>query len=156
MELHARLILGLALLACPSAAQTCGPFTGIETKAVGQGCPGAGSTPPALKAFLQPGTPCALGVEIANVDFWPNVYFSGWVLILGTAPASVPVVRPGCTLLAWPLLGLGFDAATRRVLLPLPPDPALLGRTLYLQGVAAYVGFYFGPDLTGGLAATLR
>ncbi len=151
------LLLAWGILALPAAAQGCGGITKIEVQTYGKGCPGAGAKPPYLEASLLKGSSsCALQVEIKAVRWFPNVYFAGWFLLMGTRKVSLPVIRPGCTLLVFPLGIFAYDRKTTKVSFPLPNDPALLGATLFLQGAAKYVGFYFGPDLTAGLAVTFK
>ncbi len=150
-------LLALGILALPAAAQGCGGVTKIEASTFGKGCPGAGAKPPYLEASLLKGTSsCSLQVEIKAVRWFPNVYFTGWILLVGTHKISFPVIRPGCTLLVFPLGAFAYDRKTTRVSFPLPNDPALLGATVLFQGAAKYVGFYFGPDLTAGLAVTFK
>ena len=149
--------LGLGVFAAPLPAQGCGGVTKIETKVYGKGCPGAGAKPPYLEAaLLKSSSACSLQVEIKAVQWFPNVYFSGWILVMGVKQVAVPVIRPGCTLLVFPLGIFSFDRKTTKVTFPLPNDPALLGAVIRFQGAARYVGFYFGPDLTSGLAVTFK
>ncbi len=155
--LPAFLLLFWGALAVPASAQGCGGVTKVDVQAYGKGCPGAGAKPPYLEASLLKGaSSCVLQVEIKAVHWFPNVYFTGWILVMGTRKLSLPVIRPGCTLLVFPLAMFAYDRKTTKVSFPLPNDPALLGATVYLQGAAKYVGFYFGPDLTAGLAVTFR
>ncbi len=151
------LLLGSMFLAAPARAQGCGGVTKIEAKAYGKGCPGAGARPPYLVAALLKGSSaCSLQVEIKAVHWFPNVYFSGWILVVGVKQVSVPVLRPGCALLVFPLGAFSYDRKTTKVTFPLPNDPALIGAAIRLQGAARYVGFYFGPDLTPGLVVTFK
>lgn len=151
------LILCSILVAADRApAQTgCGIFRDITIQKYGTGCPGAFLNAPELVATLDPG-PCALAIEMKAPTGCCNVYFGGWVLLLGAQKLEVPVLRTGCTLYVQPLVDVWLPSTVTKVAAPIPQDPALAGTTLYLQGAARYFGFYFGPDLSQGVAVTFR
>ncbi len=137
-------------------SQVLGASLKIDITSYGKGCRGAGSKPPVLKAKVVPGKPQVLVVQIDCIKWWPNVYFAGWFLLVGNRKASIPVLRPGCTLLTIPIIVFAYDRRTTEVKFPIPDIPALVGQRIYLQGIAKYVGFYMGMDLTQGLEISFK
>lgn len=145
----------LAALHAPLAAQGCGIFTNVTFTNYGQACGGAFVAVPALKGTLDTQA-CAAALDFFAPTGCCNVYFTGWVLVLGAQQTNVPILRPGCTLLASPDVAFAFTATTTKPSFPLPQDPALKGISILFQAAARYVGFYFGPDLSEGLEMKLR
>jgi hypothetical protein len=131
-------------------AQVCGIFSKVDFTAYGSGCPGAGSLPPILAGSFDPRT-CSIDLKLDRYQWLPNVYLKQWTLVLGTQKASLPILRPACTLLVQPLVIVGLPNTQTTLNVPLPNDRGLLGLPIHCQAGATYFGFYFDTDLTNGL-----
>ena len=147
-----RLLTTFFLLGAPALAQAqgCGIFTSVTFANYGTACGGAFLQVPALKGSLDV-PQCGVKMDLYAPTGCCNVYFSGWVLILGAQQLQVPILRTGCTLYASPDIALLYTNTQTSVVIPLPQDPALKGILVHWQAAVRYVGFYFGPDLSEGV-----
>ncbi len=131
-------------------AQGCGIFKKVTFSSYGSGCRGAGNVPPVLRGSLDSQT-CSVRIQLDKYQWIPNVYLKQWTLAVGTRRVTVPILRPGCTLLVQPLIVATYPRSQTTLSIPLPNDKALIGRPFHFQAGATYFGFYFGTDLTNGL-----
>jgi hypothetical protein len=99
---------------------------------------------------------CAVSLTVNPSPDLGTTYYIASFLVLGFQSASA-VLPNGCTLLAFPnvLVGLPF---TNALVLPLPPDPALVGLITFAQGIV-YRQDIFGTtdyfDLTSGTQVSI-
>src|SRR5262245_3113384 len=154
---------GAALLLGAAAAAQC-QFTGISTQSVGAhcnlgptGCCAIPSVPPVLAPALDVRN-CRLDMEVRANNGCCGVVITMRLLVLGAAPAAVPLPQfgPGCTLWVQPavlLLQLG-------PVFQLPLPPSLPPLTFFAQGSALFFDPFAQPNevvtLTDGLAITLQ
>jgi hypothetical protein len=92
---------------------------------------------PSLTGFFPSGSGCNAGLFYDVPPVCCNVLLTNRWLVAGLSPVSVPLPGGGCPLLASAdvLISLPAVEGTMALTLLLPPDPILIGTTIYLQGV---------------------
>ena len=147
LALSTAALLAATFATTPASAQACGPLTFAFTT-TGPGCDPTGTGPvPTLSVFQTP----IPGVLTCPVQFVlnSNVVISPIpvpVLVLGLSNPALPLPGlPGCTL--WTSLDLILSMgpgpagpAIHALLFSLPPDPALIGTTVYGQAALPVPG----------------
>ncbi len=145
-----------ALAAVPAPAQVCGPLT-FAFSTTGPGCDPSGIVvPPTLSAtqFLSPGSSACEIRFLLNANVFSGPTVPPPPLVLGVSNPAVPVLPyPGCTL--WTSLDV-FLSMNRfapspnlfDVVVPVAPDPALIGGTVFAQAALPLGG---APRLSNGI-----
>lgn len=163
MSMHTRVALSataiLASALAPAPAQSCGPLT-FAISTTGAGCDPTGTGPiPTLSVFTVP-IPALLSCPIQFVLNSVVVISPTPVatLVLGLSNPALPLPGlPGCTLWTSPdffsPMGPGPGGPSLQTLLfSVPPDPALIGVTVYGQAALPVPG---GLRITNGVQVSI-
>ncbi len=126
-------ILLAGALAHPTGAQSC-PYA-LQMAGYGPGC---GLTP-LVAARTSAASACAVTFTLSVPPPSSTCSISIPFLVLGLQPAAIPM-QGGCALLAYPdlVLGMTLDPSftSGSLSFGFAPAPALIGLTVYTQGVA--------------------
>ena len=126
-------ILLAGALAHPTGAQSC-PYA-LQTAEYAQGC----GLSPLVAARTSTAPACAVAFTLSVPPPSSTCSISIPFLVLGLKPATIPV-QGGCALLAYADLVLGMTLApsftSDSLSFGFAPAPALIGLTVYTQGVA--------------------
>lgn len=128
------LVVCLSLTA-PVEAQGC-PYT-VSITSYGSSCSSLTTSLPSLIGNFPIGG-CAVGFLYDVPAVCCNVILTHRFFVIGLAPASVPLPGGGCPLLVDPLIITDLFApfeGTIGLQLLLPPNPALVGLSVYVQGI---------------------
>ncbi|HKY90643.1 MAG TPA: hypothetical protein VJM11_06355 [Nevskiaceae bacterium] len=129
------LVVCLALTSPTVEAQGC-PYT-VSITSYGSACSNLTTSLPSLVGNFPMGG-CDVGFHYDVPRVCCNVQLTHRFMIIGLAPASQPLPGGGCPLLVDPLLIVDLFAPFEGLIalqLHLPPNPALVGLSVYVQGV---------------------
>ncbi|HET6204924.1 MAG TPA: hypothetical protein VFI25_19205 [Planctomycetota bacterium] len=122
-----------ALLVPRAGAQSC-PFNVVFSSS-GAACTQSGALNPTVAGSYANGAAgCSVTFVLTAPPFCCNTFVTGRFLVIGDVSLMVPVPG-GCTLLVYPDLVLPVPASPTSLTFPLPPDPALVGLLVFVQGV---------------------
>jgi hypothetical protein len=126
------LVLGLGIASPVAEAQSC-PYT-VSITSYGSSCTNL-VTPPSLVGFPPSGGTCQ--VQFFHLVPPASASLTNRWFLIGLSPASLPLPGGGCLLLVNPLIIADMPAleGTIAPLLLLPPDTALIGISIYVQGI---------------------
>ena len=130
----------LAAGALVRAMRPSSPISGIATGSFGSGC-GLGSAPILVLGWDSPSGSLIVGFTTITGQIPPPI--AQHFLMFGTSILSVPFALPapfwhdGCQLLIFPDDAIG-PLPGDMSLIPIPPNPLLVGATFYLQAIPEY------------------
>jgi hypothetical protein len=125
--------LGLAALSPRAEAGGVCPFD-VQFTGYGSACSTSGAGSSTLSGyFMNVATGCSVTLTVSPAADTPSTYFISSFLFLDFQSVSAPLPN-GCTLLAFPTIFFALPF-TNALPIPLPPDPALAGASVFSQGV---------------------
>lgn len=126
--------LGLGIV---TAAVAMCPYTTVFTQ-YGAGCSPVSLTAPVLNGSVNGSFVCGVTIDLNAPPVCCNVFLNGEWLLVGTSAVNVPIPN-GCTLLASPdlVIPLPPQIGSTKIVADLPHDPALIGTSIYMQGVTS-------------------
>jgi len=129
------LVLCIGLGATTARAQGC-PYT-VAITSYGSACSDLSTALPSLIGGFPAETGCQVGLLYDAPAICCNVLMSTRWMIAGLSPASVSLPGGGCPLLVTPDVIAALPALEGGMALKLlrPSNPALIGVSIYLQGI---------------------
>lgn len=120
-----------------TAAVAMCPYTTVFTQ-YGTACSPVSLTAPALNGSVNGSFVCGVTIDLNAPPVCCNVFLNGEWLLVGLQPLNTPLPG-GCTLLASPdlVIPLPLQIGSTKIVADLPHDPALIGTSIYMQGVTS-------------------
>ena len=129
------LVVGLGLAAPTAGAQSC-PYT-VSITSYGSPCSNLTTSPPTLIGNFPIGNSCDVSFFHVVPTVCCNVQLTHRWFVVGLSQAALPLPGGGCPLLVSPLIIVDEPAleGTIGLALLLPANPALIGLSVYAQGI---------------------